>query len=83
MTRTVTWCCLSVQAADAIKAMLSPTAVVVRGGQRSTVDAATLVPGVHQRQCPVAALAGRVAARPPVASPLRLLVLRSGQANLM
>jgi magnesium-transporting ATPase (P-type) len=33
------------KAADAIKAMLSPTAVVVRGGQRSTVDAATLVPG--------------------------------------
>ncbi len=33
------------QAADAIKAMLSPTAVVVRGGQRSTVDADTLVPG--------------------------------------
>jgi hypothetical protein len=38
---------LSLQAADAIKAMLSPTAVVVRGGQRCTVDAATLVPGAQ------------------------------------
>jgi hypothetical protein len=37
----------TLQAADAIKAMLSPTAVVVRGGQRSTVDASTLVPGVQ------------------------------------
>eukprot|EP00775_Hariotina_reticulata_P004052 gene4052-4299_t len=33
------------KAADAIKAMLSPTANVVRGGERSSVDAAELVPG--------------------------------------
>ncbi|KAF8062005.1 calcium-transporting ATPase 1 [Scenedesmus sp. PABB004] len=33
------------KAADAIKAMLSPTATVVRGGERVTVDADGLVPG--------------------------------------
>jgi magnesium-transporting ATPase (P-type) len=33
------------QAADAIKAMLSPTAVVVRDGERTTIDADKLVPG--------------------------------------
>jgi magnesium-transporting ATPase (P-type) len=33
------------QAADAIKAMLSPTAVVVRDGERITIDADKLVPG--------------------------------------
>jgi P-type E1-E2 ATPase len=35
----------SLQAADAIKAMLSPTATVVRNGQRDTIDADQLVPG--------------------------------------
>ncbi|WIA38354.1 hypothetical protein OEZ86_001687 [Tetradesmus obliquus] len=33
------------KAADAIKAMLSPTATVVRNGQRDTIDADLLVPG--------------------------------------
>jgi magnesium-transporting ATPase (P-type) len=33
------------KAADAIKAMLSPTATVVRGGARSDIDADQLVPG--------------------------------------
>jgi P-type E1-E2 ATPase len=36
---------LLLQAADAIKAMLSPTATVVRNGQRDTIDADLLVPG--------------------------------------
>jgi hypothetical protein len=36
---------LPLQAADAIKAMLSPTATVVRNGQRDTIDADLLVPG--------------------------------------
>jgi hypothetical protein len=37
--------CSFLQAADAIKAMLSPTATVVRNGQRDTIDADLLVPG--------------------------------------